>query len=345
MSIHAITAIGTAEARAAIIMEYRKIRSRFNDDDKTRLVENSQNGNEFLVKTTRQVGDINEYVCATSVDKTKPKTEKPQLTEKRVKEIDKKVEELEENPLALRNLPLLERIDYAIEKLKRGEYISGALMSTLAITYGPEDLREVHSAYKQIKALYGQKNKYIPDYDYKTAQHPFSFFRGSVLHKTMNPFSANGKFSKIKMKLLEWDKTLLDTRLGEKVLKAFDIKVEKVDTPIDRIGSTKDNPLKVQANKFISNSKFGNLTARAMMRVPTIGLAVDGVLEGLEIKEDIQNGKNFFESAGNAVIRLGTSTAITATLGAMGSKAGPIGSLGALTVANYINNTIAESLN
>ena len=43
-----------------------------------------------------------------------------------------------------------------------------------------------------------------------------------------------------------------------------------------------------------------------------------------------------------AAIRYGTSTITTAYLGAIGSKAGPIGTLGSLTLANYVNDKIEQ---
>ena len=56
-------------------------------------------------------------------------------------------------------------------------------------------------------------------------------------------------------------------------------------------------------------------------------------------------GENFFESMSKAAIRYGTSTITTAYLGAIGSKAGPIGTLGSLTLANYVNNKIKDAIN
>ena len=45
-----------------------------------------------------------------------------------------------------------------------------------------------------------------------------------------------------------------------------------------------------------------------------------------------------------AAIRYGTSTITTAYLGAIGSKAGPIGTLGSLTIASYINDKIEKAI-
>ena len=53
-------------------------------------------------------------------------------------------------------------------------------------------------------------------------------------------------------------------------------------------------------------------------------------------------GENFFESMSKAAIRYGTSTITTAYLSAIGSKVGPIGTLGSLTLANYVNDKIEQ---
>ena len=41
--------------------------------------------------------------------------------------------------------------------VKKGEYVSAGTMGTISVLYGPEDLREVKSAYKQIRALFENK--------------------------------------------------------------------------------------------------------------------------------------------------------------------------------------------
>ena len=79
-----------------------------------------------------------------------------------------------------------------------------------------------------------------------------------------------------------------------------------------------------------------------MTRVPVIGNIADATIEALEVRNDVMKGENFFESLSKAAIRYGTSTVTTAYLGAIGSKVGPIGTLGSLTIANYINDKIEQ---
>ena len=72
-------------------------------------------------------------------------------------------------------IPTFRRIERVPDKIDQNDYIPAAGLVSLAILNGPEDLRDMKSAYKQIKAS-ATGNAFIPPYDYKTAQHPFSFF-------------------------------------------------------------------------------------------------------------------------------------------------------------------------
>jgi len=305
--------------------------------------------NNFQISSRRAPNEITQFIIDANLKSS------PQIDNKEKKKKDV-IEKYDGHLALLRRAPILDKIDFVIEKLKRGEFVSATTMGALSIVYGPEDLRDVNSAYKQIKE-FCTKGEWVKEYDYKVAQHPASFFRGSILHKSLNPFATKvvdldkmsefGKWwyktvAKVKVWLLEKDKALIDTKIGKKVLKAFDIKTNRIPTPIDAIESTQSRPLKIKAYEFISDSKFGKLTARAMTRVPVIGNIADATIEALEVRNDVIKGENFFESMSKAAIRYGTSTITTAYLGAIGSKAGPIGTLGSLTIANYINDKIEQ---
>ena len=328
-----ISAYSAVNNYTQIISDYRNIQQQVVNE---KPVEKSK---IYAMGTLRRPEDITERVISSKISF---KAEKPKKID--TTQTDKKIEKYDKDISLLRNAPILERLDYVIEKLKRGEFVSSVAMGALAIMYGPEDLREVSSALKQIKSAFGTDN-YVPDYDYKTAQHPFSFFRGSILHKTMNPFAPNSRFSWLKTWLLEKDKTLLDTNLGKNFLDYFDIQVENVDTTINEIMQRNpSNPKKVQAKKYIANSKLGELTARAMTRIPILGVVADAGIKAIEFGYDLNSGENFFEAAAKNTAELAVSTVTTAALGAIGSKLGPIGSLGALTVANYINQKFSEAI-
>ena len=305
--------------------------------------------NNFQISSRRAPNEITQFIIDTNL-KSSPKIDNK---EKKKKDV---IEKYDGHLALLRKAPILDRFDFVIEKLKRGEFVSATTMGALSIIYGPEDLRDVNSAYKQIKE-FCTKGEWIEEYDYKVAQHPASFFRGSILHKSLNPFATKvvdldkmsefGKWwhktvAKVKVWLLEKDKALIDTKFGKKVLNIFDVDIKRIETPIEEIAQNNKEKNLVKAYEFISDSKFGKLTARAMTRVPVIGNIADATIEALEIRNDVIKGENIFESLSKAAIRYGTSTITTAYLSAIGSKAGPIGTLGSLTLANYINDKIEQ---
>ena len=162
----------------------------------------------------------------------------------------------------------------------------------------------------------------------------------------MSPFARwwHTKVLNVKLWLLDKDEALVDTGFGKKVLNFFDLKTNRKTTSIEEIVQDGVTENLVRAYEFISDNKLGKLTARAMTRVPVIGTIADAAIEALEVRNDIKDGENFFEAAGKATVRYATSTITTAYLGAIGSKFGPIGSLGSLTVANYINEKIEKTI-
>ena len=340
-----INAYNSINSYSNIISDYKSIRRKITPEEPSVQFKE----NNFQINTRRAPNEITQFIIDTNL-KSSPKIDNK---EKKKKDV---IEKYDGHLALLRRAPILDRFDFVIEKLKRGEFVSATTMGALSIVYGPEDLREVHSAYKQIKELC-TKGKWIEEYDYKVAQHPASFFRGSILHKSLNPFATKvvdldkmsefGKWwhktiAEVKLWLLEKDKALIDTKFGEKVINVFDVDIKRIETPIEEIAQNNKEKNLVKAYEFISDSKFGKLTARAMTRVPVIGNIADATIEALEVRNDIMKGENFFESMSKAAIRYGTTTVTTAYLGAIGSKAGPIGTLGSLILANYINEKIEQ---
>lgn len=304
-------------------------------------------GDNLDIRTQRPSKDISQFIIDAKINNSQ------KIDNKKQEEL---IEKYDKNIGLLRNAPILDRFDYVITKLKQGEYISATTMGMLSIMYGPEDLREVKSAYKQIKNLF-QNNRYEDDRIYQRAQVPFSFFRGSILANSLNHFATQNldlenmgplkrwwywSIAQLKLWLLEKDKAVVDTKFGEKVLDFFNVKADKIITQVDEIAQNSTKTKQIKAYEFISDNKLGKLTARAMTRIPVLGTIADATIEALEIRNDIKDGENFFESAGKVVARYATSTFTTAYLGAIGSKFGPVGSLGSIVLANYISNKIEK---
>ena len=224
-------------------------------------------------------------------------------------------------------LPMYGRINSIPDKLENKDYTPAMGLVSLAVLNGPEDLRDVMSAYKQIKD--GFKDPHFHSgYDNKIAQHPFSFFRGTILNDYLNPSSKDCPNPKAAEWIIRQDKTLWDTKLGSWVQERLGIKTGKMITEIHDIEHAANNPRHVYAKVFKTNNPFKDILARAMTRTPVLGVAAMGGIEAAHVAHEVKNGKNFFEESGKSLLTLGTTLAATGILGAIGAKhLGPTGSL------------------
>ena len=235
--------------------------------------------------------------------------------------------------------PIFRRVERVPDKVEAEDYIPAAGLISLAVLNAPEDWRDMKSAYRQIKS--GGEKKKFASYDYRTAQHPFSFFRGTLLHKFVNP--ATSPCPKFAKWLLKNDTTLMETKLGDAISKLYNINVESVDTKIDNITSTKENPSFVGAKQFITKSPFGELTARAMTRTTKIGAAVLGGLEAAHLVKEISDGENAIKATAKSAVNFASSVAGIGYGGALGAKYfGPVGSLVGMGVGAIAGNKISD---
>ena len=224
-------------------------------------------------------------------------------------------------------LPMYGRINSIPDKLENKDYTPAMGLVSLAVLNGPEDLRDVMSAYKQIKD--GFKDPHFHSgYDNKIAQHPFSFFRGTIMNDYLNPSSKDCPNPKAAAWIIRQDKTLWDTKLGNWVQKKLGIEVDEKVTQIQDIASTSVDKKLVLAKVFKTNNPFKDILARAMTRTPVLGVAAMGGIEAAHVAHEVKNGKNFFEESSKSLLTLGTTLAATGILGAIGAKhLGPTGSL------------------
>lgn len=236
-------------------------------------------------------------------------------------------------------IPTFRRIERVPQKLEDSDFVPAAGLVSLAVLNGPEDLRDMKSAYRQIKSCLEHKTPDLP-YNYKIAQHPFSFFRGTLLQKFVNPETS--PCPKIAEKLLDNDKTLMETNFGKWLVKQFRIEASKVDTTIKDITHSEEKPKYVQANHFKSNL-FGELTARAMTRTTKIGTIVLGGLEAVHLAREISDGENILKSSAKSAISFASSLAGIGYGGAIGAKYfGPAGSLIGMGLGAIAGNKVNE---
>ena len=238
---------------------------------------------------------------------------------------------------ALEAVPFYGKINSLPDKLEQKDYLPATGIATLAIMNGPEEINDVMSAYKQIKNGFPKPVSFHSGYDNKKAQHPFSFFRGTILHKYLNPLSEDCPNPKVAGWLIEQDKCLWDTKFGKWVKKKLNIERDFIKTDIEQIASTEANRKIVEANVFITNNPFKEIIARALTRTTKLGTIALGSIEAAHIAHEVSNGKNFFEEAGKSALTLGTTTVATGVLGAIGAKhLGPTGSLVGISAGTLI---------
>ena len=230
---------------------------------------------------------------------------------------------------ALESLPPARRLSSLPEKIKNGDYAPAVGLASLAILNLPEDLSDIKSSYEQLT-----QKSYTPKYDYKQVQHPFSFFRGTLLHKFVDPNTT--KHPELTKKLLKADKTLVNTNWGKKILNFLGTNpTGLVETKIKDIGHTEAKPKFVNAKIYESKNLFGDLTARAMTRTTKLGVLALAAFETPKIFKALNQGDGLGEQAENGVkqtlksgINLASITAGIAYGGAIGAK--KIGTTGSL---------------
>lgn len=247
---------------------------------------------------------------------------------------------------ALEAVPFYGKINSLPDKLEQKDYLPATGIATLAIMNGPEEINDVMSAYKQIKNGFPKPVSFHSGYDNKKAQHPFSFFRGTILHKYLNPLSEDCPNPKIAGWLLRQDKCLWDTKFGEWVQEKFKIKTNNIKTNIETIDSCINDKKFVLAYSLKTNNPFKDIATRALTRTTKLGTIALGSIEAAHIAHEVSNGKNFFEEAGKSALTLGTTTVATGILGAIGAKyLGPTGSLVGISAGTLIgaltNNAVS----
>lgn len=240
---------------------------------------------------------------------------------------------------ATETVPVVNRLNTFADKMANREYATAMGLGTLAVLNGPEELSDAVSAYQQLKGRYQRP------YNNREAQHPFSFFRGTILNDYVNPNSPKCLGKKESKWLLDKDKTLWDTKLGEWVSKLFRIEEKEIKTTIPNIISTIEKPSYLLAKQFITKSKFWELTARALTRTPVLSVAALGAIEVSHIGYAVGNGSDLPKEIGKSALTLGTTIVAGGYLGAIGAKyAGPYGSLLGIGLGSVLSYKLSRAL-
>ena len=228
------------------------------------------------------------------------------------------------------------------EEIADKDYMCAKALTTMAILNGPTDVDDLHSAWKQIKS--GFKDKMPDGYDPKVAQHPFSFFRGTVLHEYLNPNSDKCINKKWAENIIKKDISIADTKFGKWILNKLGVKeVNKLQTSIESMFSTKDIPDFVEANVYRTKNSFGDLTARALTRTSKYGAYALGGLGALHAAHEIADGENTIKEVAKTAMQVGATLAGVGYLGAIGYKHfGTLGSLVGMGLGTAIGTTVPK---
>lgn len=192
---------------------------------------------------------------------------------------------------ALESVPTFRRLASLPEKIDNGDMLPAIGLAGLAAINFPEDMSDIKASVSQIRGLVDKSHVHKNPYNRRTHQHSFSFFRGTLIEEWLHKKIDNGnKFAK-KLYEMDWN-TLYETKFGKWVEKVFGI--EQVD--VQRVDAIKDiKGQKARSYQFKSEKLGGEITARAMKRIPLLSVIVLGVLEMPKIIKAGLNGENFVE--------------------------------------------------
>jgi len=206
-----------------------------------------------------------------------------------------------------------------VKESKDNDYLCAKTLTALAILNGPTDIDDIVSAWRQIKSGFNDK---MPDgYDPKKAQHPFSFFRGTILHEYLNPNSEKCINKKLAKMIIKADVSLAETKFGAWILKKLGVEeIGRTATKIPSMYYTPENKDYVHTKIYQSKTKFGDLTARALSRTPKIAVGVLTGLEGIHATYNILDGADPKKELAKATTEVAGTILGMGYLGAIGYK-------------------------
>lgn len=245
--------------------------------------------------------------------------------------------------------PQVRRVASLPDKIETGDVLSALGLAALMAVNFPEDCRDVKAAGRQIRGLFDKNYNYDSLYNRRTHQHSFSFLRGTAIEKWV--FNQIDKGNKFAQKLYEMDRsTLYETKFGKTLRNFFGIKQLNNVKIIDKIQDLKGK--KALAYQFKSTIFGGEITARAMKRLPVLSVIALALLEVPKIFKAMGKGNNISEQTGNTVkqtVKSGIN--VTSTLagvgygGAIGAKyAGATGSIVGMGLGAILGVTASKKL-
>ena len=97
--------------------------------------------------------------------------------------------------------------------------------------------------------------------------------------------------------------------------------------------------------EFNTNSLPKEMVGRSLARTSKIGALALATIEGLDIKNDIQDGANPFKEIAKGALSLGVTIGGVGILGALGSKYyGPVGSVAGVSAGTVLGALTSRAL-
>lgn len=238
------------------------------------------------------------------------------------------------------------RVSSVPDKLDDKDYLGTAGAIAVAGVMLPEDLRDMKDAWNQIV------HKELPKYDYKNCQAPFRFIRGTLAEKPVNRMGKYGYYAH------KFDKSFAETKIGEKIRKLLKVNFGKPEATGRKVPKViKDESgyseimEKVYAEK-LEGSFAGKLIYRAMQRTTVIGaviLAAIGVPSIIKAFKKPEETQDKFANAGKQSLKVSINVASVlsgiGTIGALGAKKGPTGSVIGMGIGSVLGAYIAGKIN
>ena len=253
------------------------------------------------------------------------------------------------NFAALSPIIPLRRVSSVPDKINDKDYIGMAGTVAIAGILLPEDLRDTRDAARQIfKGI-------LPKYNYKEFQTPFSFIRGSFLQPIVNRMA-----NKYGYYLHEWDKPLLNTKLGKKIRNLLNVEIagkEFTGRFVPQIRLNEDTGKYIKQNRKVFAEKLegpaiGKLICRGLQRTTVYGtsaLFVVCIPSIVKAFNKPQNTKDKFINADKQTVKAVISVVSTLSGiglgGALLAPLGPVGSVIGMGIGCAIGAYISGKIN
>lgn len=257
---------------------------------------------------------------------------------------------------ALMSAPPYRRISAIPDKICSHEVIYSLGMASLALVNITGDSKDIKEAVKQL-FLNVQGKKYTGVYDFKNYQHDFSLCHGTLLERFID--TKKMKNQKIAKAIESMDRTLLNTKLGQKILDLLGVKETK-PVPFKQFNKStnvwefvKDINGKIKYARGFSGSKFGVLTAHVLARTIIPELMVFSFVEIPLICRASKKDGSAKEKTENILKQIAKSAITVACLftgfgyiGAIGSKYFKVfGSLAGMGLGAILGTQVAQKIN